>query len=209
VTSAVPATFKRTDGSSFKIVGSEHPEIYLVSVTLQPLDVFLMRLTQLRKMGILGEGDLPWAVSLADLEVIADHIEWGAQFVHYLRTRLPLNREDIVAAEELDFFATYLVDGLAIAGELDGTTFVHMATTNTRWMDDYYMHLEGVRQTPAEILKMRLPQGIRQAIQGVDEQLGIAGLEAITGLLDVAADERRKAASARAPKLRRRATPNH
>lgn len=195
--------FARGDGSTLELARACYPEIYLVSVTLESLDVFLMRLTQLRKMGIIGEGDLPWAVSLADLEVIADHIEWGPQLIHYLRNRLPLNREDIVAAEKLDFFATYLVDGLAVATELDGETFVQMATTNTRWMDDYYMHLEGIRETPAEIQRMRLPEKVREAIRQEAAEHGVDALETIIGLLDRAVAERRSAAAGTKPRPRR------
>ena len=183
--------FTRGDGTVFELAGADHPEVYLVSITLAALDVFLMRLGHLQEMGILGEGDFPWAVSLLDLEVIADHIEWGPQLIHYLRRRLPLNRKDVVATEELDFFASYLVDGLAVADAANGSTHVLVGTTNTAGMDNYYHYRQGTRETPTDIMRMRLPEKTRAEIQSAATLAPADALVAVTSLLDQALKVRR------------------
>lgn len=194
-------TFRREDGSLLELSSRAYPEVYLVSVTLEPLDVFNMRLSLLREMGVLEAGDLPWSIQLADLEVVADHIEWGPQLVHYLRRRLALNRPDMAAAEELDYFSTYLIDGLALAAAADGgtPTYTVMPTTNTKEMDDYYMYTDGDRKTPAEKMRIRLPDATREMVEVAAQLDPTEALAEVTALLDRAPPQAGAGAPAAAP----------
>ncbi|HVR87940.1 MAG TPA: hypothetical protein VHG53_00150 [Candidatus Limnocylindria bacterium] len=178
-------TFIRPDGSECKLRRSDFSELYLTTASLESLDVFVMRLAQLQELGILAAGEHPWAVSLLDLEVFADLIEWGPQFIHYLRRRVPLNQLSVFAMEELDLLGAYLENGLRLPPEAALGAPVHL-TTHTEKMDDYYHYRHGIRMTPADPPRMNLHQRSRDAVATANRQEDADALNEIAAILDAA-----------------------
>ncbi|HAF08831.1 MAG TPA: hypothetical protein DCK98_01960 [Chloroflexi bacterium] len=177
------ASFTRNDGTIFEIERDDIRETFLVTVSLESLDVFEMHLAELRELGILKSGEFPWAVSLLDLEVFAELLEWGPQLIHYLRRRLPLNTMDTLLMEELDLLGAYLANGLRLPREAQYGAPLRM-TSYTESMDDYYHYRHGLRQTPAPRPRAQLDPETREAAEIASQMPPAEALAAMTTLLD-------------------------
>jgi hypothetical protein len=177
------ARFTRNDGTIFEIGHDDIRETFLVTVSLESLDVFEMHLAELRELGILKSGEFPWAVSLLDLEVFAELLEWGPQLIHYLRRRLPLNTMDTLLMEELDLLGAYLANGLRLPRDAQYGAPLRM-TTYTESMDDYYHYRHGLRETPAPRPRAQLDPKTRAAAESASQLPPSEALAAMTTLLD-------------------------
>ncbi len=144
-------TFSLSDGSTVQVPQERIARIFLVSVTLDALDAFATNISQFQDFGFFEESDFPWVVSLTDLRVISELVEFPSQFVHYLIRRLRINEHGRAQTyDELDWFGTYLQNGLYFEDMLDeqdapDMIYVQPATTH---FDDYYFYLTGQRKTP-------------------------------------------------------------
>ncbi len=106
-------TFTLSDGTSFTLPKQQMRHLFLVGVTLDSFDALITNIAQYAETGLFPPDALPWAVSLTDLRVISDLLEFGNQFVQYLLRRLKVNElRNIQAFEELDWFGNYLTEGL-------------------------------------------------------------------------------------------------
>ena len=93
--------------------------VFRIVVTLEDLSSVTTVLWQLQDAGMFADREaLPWVVGLNELEIIAELVEYPAQFVHFLLRRLRLNElKRVVASDELDWFMNYLRDGLYFENE--------------------------------------------------------------------------------------------
>ncbi len=92
---------------------SQIREIHTVAVSLDDLSTVLTATAELVRAGILSVDNIPWTVSLHDLELIAKLITRPAEFLLYLRRR---RNPDVTvmfsAPDELDLFLFFLEVGL-------------------------------------------------------------------------------------------------
>lgn len=178
--------FVTEDGNIVHIKGSDFRRILPVAASLERLDLHQANMTRLVEAGILAPEELPWAVSLPALMVIADHIEFSGQLIHYIERRDRLNDQQKVAAlEELDLFGAYLRWGLYFDGEefsqVDGVALA----SHTDPFDGYYLHEEGIRKTPAEKLRMPIPPTVHRIISELDEHRSPGYTEVILQILNL------------------------
>src|SRR5579862_24940 len=177
--------FTLTDGSQLLIEKSQFERVFMIVVTLEPLDVFCANLHQTADLGLFPSGELPWVIQLSDLQVIAEAIEFPSQLVHYLQRRLRVNRiKKLEASDDLDWFGCYLSDGLIFDRyEQTNLDLVRLASF-TADFDDYYFYEQGVRKTPAKMPRQKMPDLFRKIVLGIDAS-GIKGCsEAVCLLLD-------------------------
>lgn len=88
-------------------------EIHTVAVSLDDLGSVTTATTELVRAGILELDNIPWTVSLHDLELISELIDRPAEFLLYLRRRLNPNATVMFSAsDELDLFLFFFEDGL-------------------------------------------------------------------------------------------------
>ncbi|MFG2227705.1 preprotein translocase subunit SecA [Streptomyces sp. NPDC048644] len=88
-------------------------EIHTVAVSLDDLSTVLTATAEMVKAGLLATDNIPWTVSLHDLELITELVARPAEFLLYLRRRR--NPEVTVmfrAADELDLFLYFFEKGL-------------------------------------------------------------------------------------------------
>ena len=192
--------FRRGDGSTFTLDRAGLRRTFLVGVTLEPLDAFVTNLAHLDELGLLAdtspddrEGtDLPWSVSLYDLEVCADLLSGPGEFVHYFRRRLRLNKLGWAdAPEELDWLGRYLHAGLDFARPyVDDRPLGVRLLTHTTDLDDYYAHALGGRQTPAPKPVQPLPEPMDQMIADLESVRPAGFLDMVGTLLDIPTDKR-------------------
>jgi hypothetical protein len=88
-------------------------EIHTIAVSLDDLSTVLTATTHLLDAGVLEPENIPWTVSLHDLELITELVDRPAEFLLYLRRRR--NPEVTVmfkAPDELDLFLYFFERGL-------------------------------------------------------------------------------------------------
>lgn len=181
-------TFFLADGTIIEIPKDRFDQIFLVTVTLESMDAFITTLYRLQDMDLFTEGDLPWAVSLTDLRVISELVEFPGQFVHYLKMRQRLNELGRVKAhDELDWFGHYLKEGLFfddIFEQPDAPSFFKLLPYTTAF-DDYYFYITGQRKTPAPKPKQPMPEIMRQVLAELETHHLPGYLDAARALLDM------------------------
>lgn len=90
-------------------------EIHLVAVSLDDLSGVATAASDLIDAGILGGEEIPWTVSLHDLQIIADLVDTPAEFLLYLRRRRDAETAHFyMAPDELDLFLYFFEAGLYV-----------------------------------------------------------------------------------------------
>lgn len=88
-------------------------EIHTIAVSLDDLPTVLTATAELVRAGLLTPGNIPWTVSLHDLELITELVARPAEFLLYLRRR---RNPDVTvmfhAPDELDLFLYFFEEGL-------------------------------------------------------------------------------------------------
>jgi hypothetical protein len=86
-------------------------EVHTIAVSLDDLLSVSTATVELIEAGVLDGGNVPWTVSLHDLDLIAELVDRPAEFLMYLRRRTdPLTNLLFSASDELDLFLL-LFDG--------------------------------------------------------------------------------------------------
>jgi hypothetical protein len=163
-------TFVDSAGHKVVLDKSRFQRIFLVTVTLEPMDTFNAVLHEVARAGILEEAELPWAVSLDILRVICEVNEFPTQLVHYLQRRLRVNDfRKLRASDELDWFGHYLMHGLYFENDqqFSDSDFVQFASFSTVF-DDYYLHEMGIRKTPTPKPTQPMPKMFRDIVLELD-----------------------------------------
>ena len=186
-------TFYLDDATTIEIPSGRFNRIFLVTVTLEPLDAFVTTLYELQDLGLFEEGGLPWAVSLTDLRVITELVEFPSQLVHYLTRRQRINElRRVTAYEELDWFGFYLKKGLFLDDvfeEEDAPDLISLDSYTTDF-DDYYMYVTGQRETPAPRPVQPMPEIMREILDELEARHTAGYLQAACVLLDMDGDTR-------------------
>lgn len=203
---AAKPEFRLPDGSRLIISKEGIDVIFLVNVTLENLDSFVVNLYKLRDIGLINRGEYPWSVALTDLRVISEVVSSSAEFVHYLLRRLRINELGFIEAQdELDWFGYYLHEGLYFEDlkAADPRNRIITLSTFTTELDDYYYYLAGARKTPAPQPRQPMPQTLRQLIDELESGHDSGYVRAACGLLDMG-DQSRKEFSTNLQRMRRR-----
>ncbi|MFE9701606.1 preprotein translocase subunit SecA [Streptomyces sp. NPDC006270] len=88
-------------------------EIHTIAVSLDDLSTVLTSTAELVRAGLLTPGNIPWTVSLHDLELISELVARPAEFLLYLRRRRdPDVTVMFYAPDELDLFLYFFEAGL-------------------------------------------------------------------------------------------------
>lgn len=82
---------------------------FVISVSLHHLGPITTQLAVLKEVGLLKNGQYPWSVCLADLEVICQFAGSPDVLLHYVKRRVELQEsERAIQGDELDLFGNYL-----------------------------------------------------------------------------------------------------
>ena len=187
--------FTLSDGSILQVPKEDIDHTFLVSVTLDAIDVFASNISQFPGLGFFEKGDFPWAVSLTDLRVISELVESPSQFIHYLTRRLRINEHRRAQTyDELDWFGTYLQNGLYFEDLLDkqdapDMILVQPATTD---FDDYYFYITGQRKTPVPKPAQPMPEVMRKMLMELESSHASKYLEIACAFLDMSFTTREK-----------------
>lgn len=149
--SETPA-FRGPNGTTHPIDMTKVRRVFMVVVTLEDLAAYTANLHHLFGTGLLSDDtDIPWAVSIYDIETLAELVDSPSVLVHFLARRLAKDAEGkTLMTDEMDWIGSYIHTGLDFSaqtgGDPDVNVFVPSATTE---IDDYFYFAHGPRETPA------------------------------------------------------------
>ncbi len=101
---------------------SHFQNTFLINITLDYFAELSVELNRLREINMYKQNEFPWTVSLSDLQIISDFIQFPSQFIHYISFRERLNNSESILYKtkmlyELDLLAYYLSDENSIDNE--------------------------------------------------------------------------------------------
>ena len=137
-------------------------EVHLILVTLDDLSAVAPVLWELRGTRYVPEATaIPWVVTLHELDLVCQTVEWPTQFIHFLRRRARLNaHQRHVASDELDWWMHYLTAGLYFDDEEDEGPVRFMSLTDP--LDAWVLHDQGIRENPEPKPRMNLDDDARR-----------------------------------------------
>lgn len=189
----------RVSGAEEDLDVSAVQHVFSVVVTLEDLGPFSIALWELQRAEIVaGRRALPWAVSLHDLEIICDLVEFPAQLIHYMIRRRALNiLQRFHASDELDLWMYYLDTGLYEKETFEGPDApdVVALASHTDDLDAYYLWKSGVRSKTAKKPAQKMHNHFRRMLEHLDTERPSGFVEASIALLNMAGRERRMVAS--------------
>ncbi len=170
----------------------------LITVNLDPLDLYTANLSRLVDFGVIASPNLPWAVSYLDLVVIADAVEFPAQMLHYLERRQRVNELGFITAhDELDWFGHYLKEGLFFehqaeaAGEATGK-FMWNIVGYSEDLDAHYMYDDRYEGEQPPIPRQHMPASMRKMLRELENSRPHGYLHVSLALLDLSWEARDK-----------------
>lgn len=177
-------------------------EVHPIVVTLDDLSSVAPVLWELRGTKTMPEGTtIPLVVTLHELELLTDTVEWPIQLIHFLRRRSRLNDlGNLAASDELDWWMHYLFFGLHF--EDDETQSRRRFTSLTDPLDAWVMYEKGKRDKPAEKPRMAIPKASRSFLDLLSEERPPGWIQAGCLMLDAGSDGQ-KAFWSKTKKMRR------
>ncbi len=188
--------FWDSDGKRILIDQKELSRVFAIVVTLDDLSGLSTLVSALVEAGLLDAPEpLPWIVSLHELEVVLDLLEFGAQFPHFLMRRRRINElKRVYTSDELDFFVYYLLRGLYFEETFDASdapdrVFLQSMTDD---VDAYYFWRHGLRKSKARKPSTRLDPLTSKVVKQLDTQRPPGFLEASIAFFEMSDESRRE-----------------
>ena len=135
---------------------SEFSRVIEVVVTLDSIAPFASDWENLFHPQAKVQSSYRWSVELLDLRVIAEIVEFGPQFVHYVDCLSRLPDRILEFRDVLDTFGSYLQSGLTFPYDSSQMPDMIGLLNHTAEFDDYFLHEQGELETPASKPAMAL-----------------------------------------------------
>lgn len=101
--------YNRSGKKILELQSDKYKNKFIMNTTLEYFADITTSLTSLKEIGLYKAEEYPWSISLADLKVISDFVEFPTQFIHYAFLRTGMNAETALKSTyELDIFGLYL-----------------------------------------------------------------------------------------------------
>ena len=134
------------DSSSFHLSCPEQTGLHTVILTLDDVFPFTTNTAFAMDASILDSSNIPWAISVFDLEIVSDVLDLGVLLPHFLRRRerVVMSRK-IEAIEEIDLLMHFVKFGLYFQDNLTDQIPTKLLAF-TQELDEYYEHVYGPRK---------------------------------------------------------------
>lgn len=178
------AVFRTADGEVLVLNLGDFSRVIEVAVTLDPISAFAANWAGLIESQTSGFPEIRWSVELLHLRIIAEVIDFGPQFVHYLDclSRVPPGVLDF--NDVLDTLGRYFTNGLNFDFELSHPTAGIRLLTHTGAFDDYFLYEMGERQSPAVRPAMALDHDTYSILEALCETARPGFVERACEVLD-------------------------
>ncbi len=161
VNSADQVEFRETQtGRSLKITRKDIREVFIMTVSLRQFANLATYLAATESLHLFQGDEYPWAISLADLEIVTQFCTGPDVFLHYFKRRLDLQRGTIeIAGDEVRVFGAYLLTRLGPEVFRDSSgkipNFVSFADTHLEF--DAYMEFRRGERRDCPKIELQLP----------------------------------------------------
>lgn len=177
-------------GKRLEITGVR--EVQPIVVTLDDVSPVAPLLWQLIGSKLLPEGaTIPWVVTLFELDLVCQTVQWPMQLIHFLRRRARLNEiGGLHAADELDWWMLYLTQGLYFEDDelLASGQVRYLSQTDD--LDAWYLYSQGRRTTPAAKPRQALEEATVAMLDFLAERRPAGWVPAGCTLLELSGDTR-------------------
>jgi hypothetical protein len=183
------------DNENSQIIANGYPlivdinqvtNIFLMSVTLSSYQNLATRLANIEPaLKLFTDNQYPWAISLFDLEIICELIDYPSVFIHYTKRRLQLEKTHFrVSADEIDLLGFYIHRGLYFKSDIfeniNGLYLFSYSDEIDKFMFDKYE----LGKNPIKP-KLKFPSGFEDYIVQVEKLESAYKTDCIMRLLDL------------------------
>lgn len=187
-------TFVDSEGYALPLDTNALSRAFPIVVTLDDFSGLSTSLWSLAEAELLNAPQpLPWIVSLDELEIVLDLLDYASQLPHFLMRRRLINESKAVrASDELDFFVFYLLRGLYfedVLAEEDGPDHIFLQSM-TDDVDAYYLWKQGHRKSKARKPSMKFDPLTRKFMGQLDTERPPGFVEASIALLEMSGETR-------------------
>ncbi|MCK4796397.1 MAG: hypothetical protein KAT05_03395, partial [Spirochaetes bacterium] len=173
------------DRKAISIDRRQVTDIILLSVTLGAFHNIATSLARIDKsLKLFRKKEYPWAISIADLEIVLDLIEYPSQFIHYAKKRLSLGEHRFeIMADEMDLLGMYFCQNLVFnREEFKKTDFISISGLSED-IDRYMVKRYELKQT-VEKPCQKMSQEFKQFISALEQLESPYKTNCIMKLLD-------------------------
>lgn len=179
-----------TDSSDTKIVLShiKQRKFYLISITLSVFPEIAANLSRSRSIGLFQTDEYPWAVSISDLDIIAEMIEFPTELLHYMDRRLKMQQDPrFLFYDELDVFGCYQQQRLYFDTPEFKKSAGNLMLGFSEEIDNYIHSTETSGNTSLIKPKLHIPLNIIPIIKSVESSNQLGRFDFTLALLDFSA----------------------
>jgi hypothetical protein len=173
------------EDQELEIDGSQVSAMYIVTVTPLGLQTFATRIAnQDAVLQISRAGEYPWAVSLADLDILTELLDSPALFLHYITRRVQLERTPFMfLGDEIDLLGLYFSQGMCFDDErFRGFGWVSISGFSPD-VDQYIYEKHGLGQAPAKP-RPPMPEGFAELLNDLQSSGCLGATSCALTLLD-------------------------
>jgi len=149
-------------------------DIFLMSTTLGSYQNLTTRLANINPaLNLFTDNQYPWAISLFDLEIVSELIDYPSMFIHYAKRRLLVEQTNFeLMADEVDLLGFYFEQGLSFnSDEYKKPTCVSLSGFSSA-IDEYMFKKYELGENPQKP-KQKMPDGFEDYLANM-ERLGSA-----------------------------------
>jgi|LGOV01.1.fsa_nt_gb hypothetical protein len=165
--------------------------IFLMSVTLSSYQNLTTRLANINPtLNLFSDNQYPWAISLFDLGVVSELIEYPSMFIHYARRRLTVERTNFeLNAGEIDLLGLYVSQGLFFETEdfkkINAASFSGFSDE----IDQYIFEKHECGKNPQKP-KQKMPTGFEEYLKTIEKLESSYKTDCAVRLLDLSYQDR-------------------
>ncbi len=180
-------------GITWRIDGNAITDIYLINVTLMPLQTFATRFENIEDaLGLFPEREYPLSMSLGDLDIVTELLNSPAALLHYINRRLAIEKTAFdVSADEIDLLGFYLTQGMYFTSN-EFSDISDLALSGFSDEIDAYVHQKYAEHKEAVRPAAPLPDGFAELVAGIESLSNMYRTDCAIGLLDLGGPGRAK-----------------
>lgn len=165
--------------------------IFLMSVTLNRYQNLTTRLANINTtLNLFSDNQYPWAISLFDLGVVTELIEYPSMFIHYARRRLSVERTNFdLEADEIDLLGFYFSQGLFF--ETKAFEKINAASLSgcSDEIDQYIFEKHERGKNPQKP-KQKMPKRFEEYLKAIENLESSYKTDCVVRLLDLSYQDR-------------------
>lgn len=177
-----------TSDRRLKIDMKQVTDIFLVSITLGHYQNLATRLANTNPaLNLFKNKEYPWAISIFDLEMITELIDYPSQFIHYAKKRIEIEQTNFnLSADEMDLLGLYFSQGLCF----DANIFKKPSEVCINGFSedagiDYYIFKKYECGKESKKPKQKIPKGFEEYITEIEKLDSEYKTDCIMRLLDL------------------------